>query len=106
MGLKGKRKSVRGDYHASPHADIASKDYHQHISADLPEPLRMRQLLLWSLEKQIVKLSKMENNAAAVKVMKTLEQLSQNLIHRQINVSWYNYKVLSFLFFIQHHNSH
>ena len=33
-----------------PHSSIGAKDFHKHISPELPDPLRMRQLMVWAVQ--------------------------------------------------------
>jgi hypothetical protein len=56
---------------ALPHPDVAHEDFHKHIKADLPEPVRMKQLLAWcarrALDEQKAKYASTESsNAAAI----------------------------------------
>ena len=65
---------------ALPHPDVAHEDFHKHIKADLPEPVRMKQLLAWcarrALDEQKVKYASTESsNAAAIGTMPALTDL-------------------------------
>ena len=49
-GMRGKRASSlidSGTTNAVPHAEVGTAEFHKHISQDLTEPKRMRQLLVW-----------------------------------------------------------
>ncbi|PNS16623.1 hypothetical protein CAC42_4587 [Sphaceloma murrayae] len=49
-GLRGKRASSlidNGNSNAIPHTEVATADFYKHISQDLIEPRRMKQLLVW-----------------------------------------------------------
>ncbi|KAL5365001.1 Mis12-Mtw1 protein family-domain-containing protein [Aspergillus floccosus] len=50
LGMRGRRASSLIDSGASnalPHKEVNAADFYKHIAADLPEPRRMRQLLIW-----------------------------------------------------------
>ncbi|PYH89090.1 hypothetical protein BO71DRAFT_435113 [Aspergillus ellipticus CBS 707.79] len=50
LGMRGRRASSLIDSGASnalPHKKVDTADFFKHIAADLPEPRRMRQLLIW-----------------------------------------------------------
>lgn len=107
MGLRGKRKSSGGDYLTQPHPEIEAGEFYNHINPDLPGPLRMRQLLIWTLQRQLAKQSEgpfpgvrdfrlclLPNMLPdTVKTKEALEEVVQRLIHKQINVSWYQREV-------------
>lgn len=49
-GLRGKRASSlidAGSSNAVPHTEVRTQDFYKHISQDLMEPRRMKQLLVW-----------------------------------------------------------
>lgn len=48
-GLRGKRASslIDAGTSAIPHAEVRTEDFYKHISQDLLEPRRMKQLLVW-----------------------------------------------------------
>lgn len=71
MGLKVLLSRVSLLILALPHPDVAFGDFHKHIKADLPEPVRMKQLLAWclrrALDEQKAKYASTESsNAAAI----------------------------------------
>ncbi|KAJ2386800.1 hypothetical protein GGI05_004273 [Coemansia sp. RSA 2603] len=48
FSMRGKRaSSIGGGFKAVPHASVGSGDFFRHISPELPEPVRLRQLLAW-----------------------------------------------------------
>ncbi|KAJ2783568.1 hypothetical protein H4R18_001621 [Coemansia javaensis] len=48
FSMRGKRaSSIGGGFKALPHATVAAADFYRHISPELPEPIRLRQLLAW-----------------------------------------------------------
>ena len=49
-GIRGKRASSlidSGQSNAVPHTEVATAEFYKHISQDLTEPRRMKQLLVW-----------------------------------------------------------
>jgi kinetochore protein Mis13/DSN1 len=63
-----------------PHPDIAYDDFHKHIKADFPEPVRMKQLLAWcarrALDEQKAKYASTESsNPAAIGINASLQML-------------------------------
>ena len=72
LSLRGNRTSSIGNgFEALPHPDVAHEDFHKHIKADFPEPVRMKQLLAWcarrALDEQKAKYASTESsNAAAI----------------------------------------
>ncbi|KAL2357236.1 kinetochore protein-like protein Mis13 [Cryomyces antarcticus] len=49
-GMRGRRASSlmdSGTSNAVPHAEVETSEFYKHISQDLPEPRRMKQLLTW-----------------------------------------------------------
>ena len=74
------------DFIATPHPDVAYEDFHKHIKADLPEPVRMKQLLAWcarrALDEQKVKYASTESsNAAAIGMLPPLRDLTCSTRH-------------------------
>ncbi|KAJ2871839.1 NEDD8-conjugating protein ubc12 [Coemansia aciculifera] len=48
FSMRGKRaSSIGGGFKATPHDSVAAGDFYRHISPELPEPIRLRQLLAW-----------------------------------------------------------
>ncbi|KAJ2349828.1 hypothetical protein GGH91_000571 [Coemansia sp. RSA 2671] len=48
FSMRGKRaSSIGGGFKATPHESVAAGDFYRHISPELPEPIRLRQLLAW-----------------------------------------------------------
>ncbi|KAJ2661513.1 hypothetical protein IWW48_002380 [Coemansia sp. RSA 1200] len=48
FSMRGKRaSSIGGGFNAIPHESVGSADFYRHISPELPEPIRLRQLLAW-----------------------------------------------------------
>ncbi|KAJ2354557.1 hypothetical protein IWW50_003602 [Coemansia erecta] len=48
FSMRGKRaSSIGGGFKAMPHDSVDPADFYRHISPELPEPIRLRQLLAW-----------------------------------------------------------
>ncbi|KAI8318987.1 hypothetical protein GQ54DRAFT_306626 [Martensiomyces pterosporus] len=48
FSMRGKRaSSIGGGFKALPHDSVSAGDFYRHISPELPEPIRLRQLLAW-----------------------------------------------------------
>ncbi|KAJ2232120.1 hypothetical protein IWW45_005204 [Coemansia sp. RSA 485] len=55
FSMRGKRaSSIGGGFKAVPHESVGSCDFYRHISPELPEPIRLRQLLAWSARRTAV----------------------------------------------------
>lgn len=70
---KGNKTDMRGKHTAEPHADLDPDSYWKHIDADMVEPRRMKQLLVWCAkrasneqEKDIKNKKGVHNNAVAI----------------------------------------
>lgn len=55
LGSRGRRASslIDNGQTAIPHRDVDPKEFYKHIAGDLPEPRRMKQLLMWCGERAL-----------------------------------------------------
>ncbi len=56
LGMRGRRASslIENGHSAIPHREVDAAEFYKHIEADsLPEPRRMKQLLLWCGERSL-----------------------------------------------------
>lgn len=55
LGSRGRRASslVEGGEMAIPHPEVDAAEFYKHIAADLVEPRRMKQLLMWCAERAL-----------------------------------------------------
>ena len=106
FSLRGKRKSSYGPIQQAVHADVPMSDLCQHISVDLPDPVRLRQLLVYSLQRQIDALSSVlqpdetcvsehqqqqQQQRVNMGVAQVLQEaLLTPLLHKHLNTSWYH----------------
>lgn len=106
---RGKRiLSIGNGFVGLPHEDVSAKDYYKLLDTSLPEPHRMRQLLIWCINKQInndeicqskskAKFNKAsdnnqpeQNDQTVINIAKVIkEEVLQDLRDGQINTSWY-----------------
>lgn len=78
-----------------PHEDVATGDLYRHISPELSDPLRMKQLLIWLAQRSIreswgTKSLKREDLELVTQVKK---EVIQDLQSGKINTSWYHRRV-------------
>ena len=81
-----------------PHPDIRTESFYRHISAELPLPVRMRQLLLWCGsrfldEKRELIIRKGKDKISPLGEIETLaieliEALIRALCEKKLDISW------------------
>jgi kinetochore protein Mis13/DSN1 len=97
LGLRGKRVSeAYNGMCPIPHPDIVSNVFYTLIDADVSEPLRMRQLLLWCALKTAETFPFQPNGFADEKVMAIQDKIIQALTTKTLNTSWYHRPVFFF----------
>ncbi|KAG2731703.1 hypothetical protein G9P44_005290 [Scheffersomyces stipitis] len=96
---RGKRVSSIGNgFVGEPHQDVDASDYYKLLDTSLPEPDRMRQLLIWCCKK---KLDQEENllkdknpsteDLTVLNIAKVIkEEILRDLMEKQISTSWYS----------------
>ncbi|WBW71141.1 MIS12/MIND complex Mis13/Dsn1 [Schizosaccharomyces osmophilus] len=94
LGQRGKRASSIGTgFEALPHADVPTNEYYRHISKDLSEPLRMKQLLLWAsykhLNEQREKYKETKESSEAAIARSIIQEVLNELLSNQFSISWY-----------------
>ncbi|KAJ3191407.1 hypothetical protein HK101_007806 [Irineochytrium annulatum] len=94
---RGKRISSSGKpLEQMPHDTIDPAEFYKHLDADLPEPVRMRQLMIWCADRVKTKrgsiAAKKEPDAGAIEkaVIAIEKELIEGLQKKRINTSWYN----------------
>jgi hypothetical protein len=50
FSLRGKRKSSFHDLQTSIHPEISPEDFHKHVNGSLPDPLRLRQIVVYAID--------------------------------------------------------
>jgi hypothetical protein len=66
-----------------PAASVGTAEYHKHLMPDLPGPIKMRQLLLWAVQK----VASTRQRTSAITEM--AEGAVQALFSNKISTSWY-----------------
>ncbi len=71
-----------------------SADYHKHLMPDLPGPVKMRQLLIWAVQRamanrKIAAWGGEDGAAGSLKMELVCESAVQGLFENEINTSWY-----------------
>ncbi|KAK6465525.1 Mis12-Mtw1 protein family-domain-containing protein [Scheffersomyces coipomensis] len=96
---RGKRVSSIGNgFVGEPHQDIPVSDYYKLLDTSLPEPDRVRQLLVWCIKKKLEQEDKTSNkkptsteDQTVVNIAKVIkEEVLKDLIEKQISTSWYS----------------
>lgn len=101
LGKRGKRTSSVGNgFQVAPHPDVPASGFYKHLDVELPEPHRMKQLLIWCLKrqtdedvkKQKDKKGKYDSDAMiAVNITKVIkDEIVRDFIDGKINTSWWN----------------
>ncbi|OWB79047.1 hypothetical protein B5S32_g3256 [[Candida] boidinii] len=100
LSNRGKRLSSIGNgFVAEPHEDVPEDDFYKHLDNSLPEPHRMRQLLIWSCKRLIskekksnedYKLTESGYNDLSIKIANSIkEEIVKDLVDGKINTSWW-----------------
>jgi hypothetical protein len=106
MNLRGKRKSsAYGGLCPPPLPNTRSSSFYRFIAFEQPEPIKMKQLLLWCAERTMQDQNNTETNkkektddsnhnnipkSILDKVKEIQEELMEELMCNKIEISWYN----------------
>ncbi|RKP01109.1 hypothetical protein CXG81DRAFT_19064 [Caulochytrium protostelioides] len=99
LGLRGKRTSLTTNGLCPPvHASVAPQHYYKHIDMDQPEPVRMRQLLLWNMQRLALDAATAatgtppspSSSVVQAHVAVLQQRLIQMMIDKAIKTSWYS----------------
>lgn len=103
LGSRGKRTSSIGNgFQAVPHSEIDPRYFYKHLDMDMPEPHRMKQLLLWSarriLDNEAEQYNKLKVNPmlstderTALRIARLIqEEIVRDLSDGKITTSWWN----------------
>ncbi|KAG4303787.1 hypothetical protein PORY_002812 [Pneumocystis oryctolagi] len=92
LGFRGKRaSSILAN--ALPHPSISHESFFKHISEDLPDAVRMKQLLIWCAKRALEdqKVIGTCKNAHAISLARVIEEeILNDLIENRLSASWYN----------------
>ncbi|EEQ37313.1 putative kinetochore protein [Clavispora lusitaniae] len=94
---RGKRvSSVGNGYEGKPHSEVPESEYYKMLDSDMPEPSRMRQLLVWCFRKKLESDNDGEGGSDGVSdtargISKIIKQeLLDDLVDGAISTSWYS----------------
>lgn len=93
---RGKRVlSIGNGFEGEPHHDVPVSDYYKLLDTSLPEPDRMRQLMVWCFKKKLdqedKKKSASSEDQTVLNIAKVIkEEILRDLIEKQISISWYS----------------
>ncbi|KAI9505896.1 Mis12-Mtw1 protein family-domain-containing protein [Coemansia spiralis] len=96
FSMRGKRaSSIGGGFSAIPHESVDSCDFYRHISPELPEPIRLRQLLAWCARRTAVPSTWPELPAHVQTLLQDALKEATDDIHSafergEIATSWYH----------------
>ncbi|KXS09438.1 hypothetical protein M427DRAFT_230119 [Gonapodya prolifera JEL478] len=104
LGSRGRRtSSMHGNLRAPPHPDISPSEWYRHINPELPDPIRMRTLLMWGadmLAKQTKDRCEQRAGGKAggaavtgpteneIAIMKAQQRVLENLMNKKTDVTW------------------
>ncbi|CUM67865.1 uncharacterized protein PRCAT00005574001 [Priceomyces carsonii] len=96
---RGKRVlSIGNGFQGEIHDDVPVSDYYKRLDNSLPEPDKMRQLLIWCFKKKLSreeKLTKLQTSSSeeqtVVNIAKVIkEEIIKALMEKEISTSWYS----------------
>lgn len=100
LSMRGKRASSIGNgFQSLPHPDIPASEFYKHISEDLPDPVRMKQLLAWCARRVLddsktrpsLHGKETDEELQAANIARTIEEeVLKDLIDNKITTSWYH----------------
>ncbi|KAI8912093.1 Mis12-Mtw1 protein family-domain-containing protein [Powellomyces hirtus] len=94
LGMRGKRiSSAHNGLCPPPHETIDPTDFYRHIDAELSDPNRMRQLLVWCAQRSLGSADSPSTKLDSI-LAQILREVQKDVIHgltsKQINTSWYH----------------
>ncbi|TPX64478.1 hypothetical protein SpCBS45565_g05871 [Spizellomyces sp. 'palustris'] len=95
LGLRGKRVSAaHNGLCPPPHETIDPSDFYRHIDAELSDPNRMRQLLVWCAQRTLDGQSNEIKEDPADNLDRIFREIQEDVIagltSKKINTSWYH----------------
>lgn len=101
FSLRGKRKSSYGELQSTVHDDVAPEDFSKHVSPDLPDPVRLRQIIVYALQKEMSQMKPSSSDSIKsdqmsadkmvdLGVQMLMEELMMDLLKKKVNTSWYH----------------
>ncbi|KAK4071406.1 uncharacterized protein Triagg1_6067 [Trichoderma aggressivum f. europaeum] len=93
LGSRGRRASslIESGQTAIPHREVSTSAFYKHIEADLLEPRRMKQLLIWCGERALSEKPRGTMNSGAVLGARAIQdQLLKDFASRSDFSDWFN----------------
>ncbi|PIA13163.1 hypothetical protein COEREDRAFT_83681 [Coemansia reversa NRRL 1564] len=97
FSMRGKRaSSIGGGFKALPHDSVDAADFYRHISPELPEPIRLRQLLAWCARRTSAPPTWPDELPEAVKLLlsealrEAVDDIHSAFERGEIATSWYH----------------
>lgn len=90
---RGKRMlSVGNGYEAKPHSEVPEAEYYKVLDPDMPEPSRMRQLLVWCFRKKLERDGDTGSGSDTARGISKIinQELLADLVDGDISTSWYS----------------
>ncbi|QPG75079.1 hypothetical protein FOA43_002419 [Brettanomyces nanus] len=89
LSNRGKRLSSIGNgFIAEPHSEVPIEEFYKHFDRDLPDPQKMRQLLIWCCRRIDFGVSKKDPQLVDV-ARKVKETFTKNLMEGKMDISWW-----------------
>lgn len=93
--LRAQRPGTMNGLRSHPHMNVGIESMFRHISEKLSDPMRLKQLWIWLVQRQLDtcfeddgKFASLSDSQQAV-VQKVLEKLHQSLLDNKVNMSWF-----------------
>ncbi|KAG5945256.1 hypothetical protein E4U60_005375 [Claviceps pazoutovae] len=93
LGSRGRRASslIDNGQTAIPHREVEAREFYKHIAEDLPEPRRMKQLLMWCGERAMPERRRGKGNSEAVLSARAIQdQILKDFTARSECSNWFD----------------
>ncbi|KAG5922421.1 hypothetical protein E4U42_005461 [Claviceps africana] len=93
LGSRGRRASslIDNGQSAIPHREVEAREFYKHIAGDLPEPRRMKQLLMWCGERAMPERQRGKGNSEAVLGARAIQdQILKDFAVRSDYSNWFD----------------
>ncbi|KAG5950378.1 hypothetical protein E4U53_005181 [Claviceps sorghi] len=93
LGSRGRRASslIDNGQSAIPHREVEAREFYKHIAGDLPEPRRMKQLLMWCGERAMPERQRGKGNSEAVLGARAIQdQILKDFAVRSDCSNWFD----------------
>ncbi|KAG6010478.1 hypothetical protein E4U21_006480 [Claviceps maximensis] len=93
LGSRGRRASslIDSGQSAIPHREVEPREFYKHIAGDLPEPRRMKQLLMWCGERAMPERQRGKENSEAVLGARAIQdQILKDFALRSDCSNWFD----------------